>query len=86
MYIYVHAAFLLNFILKNISPKKLIKDGNWYYTQPTTRFLIGARATDWKTWSGWLSEIIIFNRYLNDVDRKSVEKYLAQKYGIKITQ
>ena len=30
MYIYVHAAFLLNFILKNISPKKLIKDGNWY--------------------------------------------------------
>ena len=31
MCIYVHAAFLLNFILKNISPKKLIKDGNWYY-------------------------------------------------------
>ena len=30
MYIYVHAAFLLNFILKNISPKKLIKDGKWY--------------------------------------------------------
>jgi len=30
MYIYAHAAFLLNFILKNISPKKLIKDGNWY--------------------------------------------------------
>ena len=56
------------------------------YTQPTTRFLIGARATNWQTWSGWLSEIIIFNRYLNDVDRKSVEKYLAQKYGIKITQ
>ena len=26
----IHAAFLLNFILKNISPKKLIKDGNWY--------------------------------------------------------
>ncbi len=59
---------------------------NVTYTQPKTRFLIGARATDWQTWLGWLSEIIIFNRYLNDVDRKSVEKYLAQKYGIKITQ
>jgi len=35
MYIYVHAAFLLNFILKNILPKKLIKDGNWYNSVQT---------------------------------------------------
>ena len=38
MYIYVHAAFLLNFILKNISPKKLIKDGNWYYSKNAENF------------------------------------------------
>jgi len=59
---------------------------NVTYTAPTTGFLIGASQPDVNKWSGWLSEIIIFNRYLNDVDRKSVEKYLAQKYGIKITQ
>ena len=63
-----------------------LNNPNVTYTAPTTRFLIGARTTDASKWSGWLSEIIIFNRYLNDVDRKSVEKYLAQKYGIKITQ
>jgi hypothetical protein len=63
-----------------------LSNPNVTYTAPTTRFLIGARTTGYLRWSGWLSEIIIFNRYLNDVDRKSVEKYLAQKYGIKITQ
>ncbi|MBU6339764.1 MAG: prepilin-type N-terminal cleavage/methylation domain-containing protein [Rickettsiales bacterium] len=59
---------------------------NVTYTKPTTRFLIGARTTDWQKWSGWLSEIIIFDKYLNDNDRKAVEKYLAQKYSIKINQ
>jgi hypothetical protein len=37
-------------------------------------------------WSGYISEIIIFNRALNDFDRKQVEQYLGQKYAISVSQ
>lgn len=33
---------------------------------------------------GYISEVIMFDRALNDEDRQIVEKYLGKKYGIKI--
>lgn len=36
-------------------------------------------------YDGQISEIIIFDRYLSSKERESVEKYLGQKYSIKIT-
>ena len=36
-------------------------------------------------WSGNIAEIIVFNRALNDTERKSVESYLGQKWGIKVS-
>lgn len=35
-------------------------------------------------YSGYLSEIIIFTRYLGESDRKKVESYLGKKYDIKV--
>ncbi len=63
-----------------------LSNTNVTYTQPTTRFLIGARGTNSNAWTGWISEIIMYNKYLDNEERKSVEKYLSQKYGIAITQ
>lgn len=34
---------------------------------------------------GKIAEIIIFDRYLSNKERQSVEKYLGQKYSIKVT-
>jgi prepilin-type N-terminal cleavage/methylation domain-containing protein len=36
-------------------------------------------------WSGNIAEIIVFNRALNDTERKSVESYLGQKWGITVS-
>ncbi len=36
-------------------------------------------------YNGDIGEIIIFNKYLNDDERKSVEKYLSQKWSITIS-
>lgn len=38
-----------------------------------------------QTWLGDIGEIIIFNRGLNDEERKAVEKYLSQKWGIAVS-
>ena len=35
-------------------------------------------------YEGYISEIIIFTRYLGDTDRKKVESYLGKKYDIKV--
>ena len=35
-------------------------------------------------WNGYISEIIIFNKVLSDDERISVEKYLSQKYRIRL--
>ncbi len=39
-----------------------------------------------ETWKGLLAEIIIFDRVLRNEERKSIEKYLSKKYGIKIVE
>jgi hypothetical protein len=36
-------------------------------------------------WSGDIAEIIIFKRMINNDERLDVEKYLAKKFGIKIS-
>lgn len=51
---------------------------------PTTGFYIGNYSTLSKAWSGYISEIIIFNRLLSEQERKMVEKYLGQKYSVKV--
>lgn len=35
-------------------------------------------------YEGYVSEIIIFNRYLGEDERKTVEEYLGKKYGINV--
>lgn len=41
---------------------------------------IGSGATN--TWPGYVSEIILYDRVLSNVDRIRVEKYLARKWGL----
>jgi hypothetical protein len=36
-------------------------------------------------YDGYISEIICFSRSLKQFERKGVEQYLSQKYGIKIS-
>ncbi len=50
---------------------------------PTTGFYIGNKSLG-SPWTGYIAEIIIFKRVLSDYDRKQVEKYLGQKYGIRV--
>jgi prepilin-type N-terminal cleavage/methylation domain-containing protein len=52
-------------------------------TPATSTFYIGNNSNN-EAWNGYISELIIFNRALNDSERSLVEKYLAQKYNIKI--
>lgn len=49
---------------------------------PATALYIGNTSSG-SPWSGYISEVIIFDRALNDFDRAQIEKYLGQKYGIK---
>lgn len=35
--------------------------------------------------NGYVAELIIYNRYLSESERKSVETYLANKYGLSVT-
>jgi len=39
-----------------------------------------------ETWKGLIGEIIIYDRVLRNEERKSIEKYLSKKFGIKITE
>ncbi len=39
-----------------------------------------------ETFKGLISEIIIYDRVLRNEERKSIEKYLGKKFGIKITE
>jgi hypothetical protein len=32
-------------------------------------------------WSGFIGEVIVYNRYLDDTERKQVERYLQEKWG-----
>jgi hypothetical protein len=33
---------------------------------------------------GYISEVIIFNKYIKDSERQNIERYLGQKWGIKV--
>jgi len=36
------------------------------------------------SYTGYISEVIIFDRYLKTNERQSVERYLSQKYNIAV--
>ena len=59
------------------------------YADGHGRVYVGARktsdsATPSSFFEGLLGEMIIFNRSLNNEDRKEIEKYLGKKWGIKV--
>ena len=59
------------------------------YAEGHGRVYVGARktsdsATPSSFFEGLLGEMIIFNRSLNNEDRKEIEKYLGKKWGIKV--
>ena len=66
----------------------LIENSN-NYADGYGRVYVGARktsdsATPSSFFEGLLGEMIIFNRSLNNEDRKEIEKYLGKKWGIKV--
>lgn len=59
------------------------------YSDGYGRVYVGARKTSdleapSSFFEGLLGEMIIFNRSLNNEDRKEIEKYLGKKWGIKV--
>jgi prepilin-type N-terminal cleavage/methylation domain-containing protein len=46
---------------------------------------VGAGYTNISNFSGLISEVIIYNRPLKDLERKEVMRYLSKKYEIKVT-
>ena len=59
------------------------------YSDGSNRLYIGARkindnAIPTSFFNGLLGEMIVFNRSLNNEDRKEIEKYLGKKWGIKV--
>jgi hypothetical protein len=59
------------------------------YSNSLNVFNLGARkgnsgATPDSYYEGFLGELIIFNRSLNNDDRNEIERYLGKKWGIKI--
>ena len=74
-----------------------INGDNQIYTQTsmpamsavTTGYIIGndqswINALGSGAWRGYIGEIIFYNRPLNDNDRKSIEKYLGQKWKVSV--
>jgi len=47
--------------------------------------VIGGNILDNKYYTGYISEIIIFNQILSDQERQDVERYLGQKWGITVS-
>ena len=54
-------------------------------TTPLTGISIGANRSNASNYSGLISEIIIYNRPLQNQERKDVMSYLSKKYGILVT-
>ena len=54
-------------------------------TTPLTGVSIGANRSNVSNYSGLISEIIIYNRPLQNQERKDVMGYLSKKYGILVT-
>jgi prepilin-type N-terminal cleavage/methylation domain-containing protein len=53
-------------------------------TNVLTGLSVGGRCTDY-TFNGLVSEVIIYNRPLQNQERRDVMSYLAQKYNLKIS-
>lgn len=59
------------------------------YSDSSGRLYLGAKKMDnganpTSFFNGMIGEIIVFNRSLNNEDRKEIEKYLGKKWGIKV--
>ena len=50
----------------------------------STGIEIGYSSVSSQYWNGDIAEIIVFNRALKTEERQAVEKYLGQKWGIKV--
>ena len=50
----------------------------------SSTFYIGAQVANANAFNGTLGEVIIFNRALKEGEVEAVEKYLSQKWGIKL--
>jgi len=64
-------------------------ESNKKYADNSDRIYLGAvktsdNATPHSFFQGLLGEMIVFNRSLNNEDRKEIEKYLGKKWGIKV--
>lgn len=56
---------------------------------PATKFLIGADDAAGSIHlylKGYMGEVIVYPNALSDNDRKTVESYLSDKWGIKLDQ
>ena len=69
---------------KNGSQQTIITDGRSSLTNTyiTNTLYIGSRGANSLWSSGPIAEIIIYNRKVNDVERKQIHTYLGQKWGI----
>ena len=59
------------------------------YSDGSSRLYLGAKKIDnganpTSFFHGMIGEMIVFNRSLNNEDRKEIEKYLGKKWGIKV--
>jgi hypothetical protein len=51
------------------------------------KFYIGGTGTVYhEPWQGNVAEMLVYHRILTDAERKTVEDYLAGKYGLKLTR
>ncbi len=50
---------------------------------PTSSLFIGGTSVTAGNWSGFISEIIVYDRPLKTEERQSIERYLGKKYGIR---
>jgi hypothetical protein len=56
--------------------------GSTSATNSADAFIGGGSTTPSAPYSGDVAEIVVYNRYLTDIERMSVEKYLCDKYGL----
>jgi len=68
---------LENAIVQVLTPDKA--------SQATTGFYVGNTAGENTPFSGYISEVIVFDHPLKVEERQSIENYLGKKYNIKIT-
>lgn len=88
--------YLISITFNSSGVMKTYSDGNFVGTRTETNFLVNSdrntrvgagrnESTPTYFLNGYIGEIILFERSLKDEERKSIEKYLGQKWGIKIS-